>query len=64
MTAHIGTTVGEWVRTIPGPLNVIVAAALAIGFAIAAARIGRSKHTADPNPGPYTSDSFGMEDHK
>ena len=58
MTAHIGTTVGEWVRTIPGPLNVIIAALLAVGFTIAATLVGRSKHTADPNPGPYTSDSW------
>jgi hypothetical protein len=58
VTAHVGTTVGEWVRTIPETLNLIIAAALALGLALAAIRFGRSKHTAAPNPGPYTSDSW------
>ena len=64
MTAHVGSTVGEWVQSWPTLPAFAAAIAISLGFAIAAHRMKRSPHTADPNPGPYTSDSFDMEDTK
>jgi hypothetical protein len=58
VTAHVGTTVGDWVRAWPTLPAFAVAVLLSAVFAIAARRLMRSPHTADPKAGPYTSDSW------
>ena len=59
MTAHVGTTVGQWIRAWPTLPAFATAIAISLGFIIAAHRMKHSDHTADP--GPYSSDSWNED---
>ncbi len=58
MNAHVGQTVGDLVRTIPGPLNMAVAALLAVLLAAGVRRSTRHAQRPAPARTSFTSDPW------